>query len=52
MTVRKTVGSLPGIGSVDANPDTKNVVVKYDPGVTKLSTIESKLADAGFPVAK
>ncbi len=52
MTVRQTVGSVPGIASVDADPNTKNVTVRYDPAVITLKAIEEKLSECGYPVAK
>jgi copper ion binding protein len=51
-TVKEAVGALPGVASVDANPDTKRVEIDFDPGRVSLAQIEAALDESGYPVAK
>ncbi len=51
-TVKEAVGALPGVTSVKANPDTKQVDIDFYSGRVKLADIEKALDDAGYPVQK
>ena len=51
-TVKEAVGNLPGVASVEADPDTKRVEIDFDPNRVSLAQIESILDDAGYPVQK
>ena len=49
--IKKAVGKLPGVAGVDANETSKLVQVSYDPAKVSLETIESTMAEEGYPVA-
>lgn len=51
-TVKKTVGQFAGVQSVDANADTKQITIAYDPNQVELSKVEDALAEEGYPVQK
>ena len=51
-TVKSTLGALPGVASVEADPDTKRVDIEFDPGQVSLAQIEASLDEAGYPVQK
>ncbi len=50
--IKKAVGKLPGVSSVDGDPGTKQVKVTYEPGQVSLDRIEATMAEEGYPVAK
>ena len=50
--IKKAVGRLPGVSSVDGDPGTKQVKVTYEPGQVSLERIESTMAEEGYPVAR
>ncbi len=50
-TVQGAVGALAGVQRVNANADTKQVAVAFDPTRVSLPQIESAMSDAGYPVA-
>ena len=52
MAIKKAVGKLPGVLSVEGDPSTKEVEVTYDPSQVSLRTIEATMAEEGYPVAK
>jgi copper ion binding protein len=49
-TVKAAVGALPGVASVEADPDTKRVEIDFDPGRVSLAEIATALDEAGYPV--
>jgi copper ion binding protein len=49
-TIKQTLGTLPGISTVDANETTKRVDVGFDPNQVSLTQIEAALDEAGYPV--
>jgi copper chaperone CopZ len=51
-TVKEAIGALPGVASVEADPDSKRVEIDFDPGRVSLTQITAALDDAGYPVAK
>lgn len=51
-TINKAVGGLDGVGRVEANEATKQVVVEYDPGRVTLARIEAVMEEEGYPVRK
>ena len=51
-SVKDAVGTLPGVVSVKADPDTKRVEIDFDPGRVSLAQIEAALDEAGYPVQK
>lgn len=50
MTVESAVGSLAGIESVSADPETKVVEVSFDESQVSLEEITKAIEDAGYPV--
>lgn len=48
-SVESALGGLDGVRSVQADPDTHTVTVKYDPTIVNLNLIAERLDDAGFP---
>ncbi len=51
MAIKRAVGNLEGVASVEADPATKDVRVTYDPKKVDLARIEQAMADEGYPVA-
>ena len=51
-SIKKVVGALEGVRSVEGDPDTKRVVVEYEPARTPLAAIEAAMEDEGYPVQK
>jgi copper chaperone len=51
-SIKEAVGTLPGVASVDADPDTKRVEIDFDPDRVSLAQIEAALDEAGYPVQK
>lgn len=50
-TIKKAVGSLPGVQSVEGDPESKRVRVVYDEGRASLDAIERAMAEEGYPVS-
>ncbi|MHB0870887.1 MAG: heavy-metal-associated domain-containing protein [Chloroflexota bacterium] len=51
MAIKRAVGKLEGVSSVEANPSTKDVQVTYDPSKLELARIKQVMAGEGYPVA-
>ena len=51
-TVQKTVGELTGVSFVQADVDTKQVVVRFNPEQVSQGKIEAAMDEEGYPVAK
>ncbi len=49
--IKRAVGKLEGVSSVEGDPGTKNVQVSFDPSKVKLAQIKQAMADEGYPVA-
>jgi Cu+-exporting ATPase len=52
MTIKEDVGALAGVASVQANEETKQVEISFDPNRVSLAQIEAAMDEAGYPVAK
>ena len=51
-TVQKAVGGLEGVSFVQADLDTKQVVVRFNPEQVSQGQIEDAMDEEGYPVAK
>lgn len=51
-TVKKSVGALTGVQSVEASEQTKLVQVTFDPARVSVAAIEQTLDEEGYPVQK
>lgn len=51
-TITEAVNALDGVDGVEANAETKQVVVAFDPGRITVPSIAAALAEAGYPVAR
>jgi copper chaperone len=49
-TVKEAVGALPGVSSVEADPESKRVEIDFDSGRVSLTQIAAALEEAGYPV--
>ena len=49
--IKRAVGKLEGVTSVEADPATKDVQVTYDPSKVKLEKIKEIMAEEGYPPA-
>ncbi len=49
-SIKRALGRVPGVETVDVDIETKAVTVNHEPTVTR-ETIVDKLDKAGFPVA-
>jgi copper chaperone len=52
MAIKRAVGQLEGVASVEGDPASKTVTVSYDPSRVSLARIEETMAAEGYPVAK
>ncbi|NLS78037.1 MAG: heavy-metal-associated domain-containing protein [Chloroflexi bacterium] len=50
MTIKRELGALKGVSSVDASAQTKQVTVGYDSEAT-LARVKATLEEIGYPVA-
>ncbi len=50
MAIKRAVGKLPGVASVDGDPSSKKVTVTFDPAQTGLERIKQTMAEEGYPV--
>jgi len=51
MAIKKAVGALDGVSTVEADVATKDVRVVFDPARVDLARIKEVMADEGYPVA-
>ncbi len=51
-TINQAVGALDGVRRVEANEQTKQVRVEYDPSRVSLAQIEATMDEEGYPVRK
>ncbi len=51
-TIDEALGSLPGVERVVTDIPTRTVQLRYDPSQVSMETIEAKLDDVGYTVAK
>lgn len=51
MAIKRAVGALPGVASVEGSPQTKRVAVTYDESKVDPEAIKSAMAEEGYPVA-
>ncbi len=52
MSIEKAVTKLPGVRFVSGNPDGRQVVVEFDPGMADVGAIEAAMEEEGYPVKK
>ena len=52
MTIREEIGALPGVSDVQADAETKQVTVQFDPATVSKDQIAATLDEAGYPVAE
>ena len=50
-TIKRTVGALPGVETVDADATTKKVGIVFDPERVTRQQLEAALDEEGYPVA-
>ena len=50
--IKRAVGQLEGVTSVEGAPSTKQVEVSFDSQKVKLAQIKQVMADEGYPVAE
>jgi copper chaperone len=50
-SVKKAVGSLDGVDTVNVDLDAKKVTVEFDPDKVKIKQIEAAIEDQGYDVA-
>lgn len=48
--IKRAVGKLPGVQSVEGDPTTKRVTVSYDPSAVSVDQIAAVMAEEGYPV--
>ncbi len=52
MAIKRAVGKLDGVSSVEGDPATKTVTVNFEPARITLARIEHAMEEEGYPVAK
>jgi copper chaperone len=50
-TITRAVGELDGVATVDVDPTTKQIAVRFDPDRVSRHRIAAVLDDEGYPVA-
>jgi copper chaperone len=50
-TITRAVGELDGVATVDVDPTTKQIAVRFDPDRVSRDRIAAVLDDEGYPVA-
>ncbi len=51
-SIGKAVAALGGARMIEGDPESRQVVVEFDPAATTLERIEAALADEGYPIRK
>ncbi len=51
-SIEKAVNKVPGARFVSGDPDSKRVVVEYDPALAQVEAIEAAMEEEGYPVKK
>jgi len=51
MTIEREVGEVPGVSSVKAEKETKQVTISWDPDATDWVVIEETMKEINFPPA-
>ena len=51
-TITAAVAALDGVDAVEANAETKQVVVAFDPSLITVPKIAATLAEVGYPIAR
>jgi len=49
MAIKRAVGKLEGVASVEGDPTAKKVLVSYDPEKVSLDQIKQTMAEEGYP---
>ncbi len=52
MTIKRALGRMRGVQSVEVDVPSKKVIVDYDSAVTDATAIEAALSEEGYPPAK
>jgi copper chaperone len=52
MSIEKALNKVPGARFVSGDPESKTVVVEYDPAVVQVEAIEAAMEEEGYPVKK
>jgi copper chaperone len=47
-TIKMEIGEIPGVSSVDGSPDSKKVIINFEPPATE-EKIKSVLQDINYP---
>ncbi len=50
--IRKALSNLLGVQFFDGNLQTKQVTIRYDPSVVRLTAIEKAMKEEGYPPAR
>lgn len=51
-SIGKAMEALQGARMIEGNPESKQVVIEFDPSVTNLEKIEAAMEEEGYPVAR
>ncbi len=51
-SIEKAVNKVPGARFVSGDPESKRVVVEYDPSLASMEAIEAAMEEEGYPVKK
>lgn len=52
MSIEKALSKIPGALFVSGDPESKTVVVEYDPTAVSREVIEAAMEEEGYPVKK
>ncbi|MDP2950240.1 MAG: heavy-metal-associated domain-containing protein [Chloroflexota bacterium] len=52
VSIQKAVSRLAGVQFLKGSPETKEVVIRYDPSLVKVMAIEKAMEEEGYPVAR
>lgn len=49
-SIQEAITALPEVEFITGNPDTKTIVLRYNPAVTPISKITAVMEEEGYPV--
>lgn len=51
-SIEKAISKVPGARFISGDPDSKRVIVEYDPAQVQVEAIEAAMEEEGYPVKK
>lgn len=51
-SIRKAVTAIPGVDFISGDPESKQVVIEYNPESVTLESVKKAMEEEGYPVKK